>query len=87
MTNRFAVHTLVAPYIAMSHVHHVLRAVPGLVSIKALAACLVLQFVCASLATDAALRAFPAGTNAQASAVKYVMKTTVTHVPVETTPE
>lgn len=78
---------LVAPYDAMNHVHHVLRAVPGLVSIKALAACRVLHLVSASLAIGAAPRTFPVGTNAQASVVKYVIKTTVTHVPVEARPE
>jgi len=67
----------------MNHAHHVLRAVPGLVSIKALAACRVLHLVSASLAIGGALRAFPVGTNAQASVVKYVMKTTVAHVPPE----
>jgi hypothetical protein len=87
MTNRFAVHTLVAPYDAMNHVHHALRSVLGLVSIEALVACRVLQHVSASLAIGAALRTFHAGTNAQASVVKYAMKTTVTYVPVETTPE
>jgi hypothetical protein len=71
----------------MNHVHHVLRAVLGLVSIGALVACRVLHHVSASLAIGAALGTFHAGTNAQASVVKHVMKTTVTNVPVETTPE
>jgi hypothetical protein len=74
---------LVAPYDAMNHAHHVWRAAPGPVSIKALAACHVLHLVFASLVIGAAIRAFPVDTNAQASVVNYVMKTTVTYVEVE----
>ena len=71
----------------MNHVHHVLRAVLGLVSIGELVACRVLHHVPASLAIGAALKPFHAGTNAQASVVKHVTKTTVTNVPVETASE
>jgi hypothetical protein len=87
MTYRFAVRTLVVPCDAMNHVHHVLRAVPGLASIEVLAACRVLHLVSASRAIGAALKVFPAGTNVQASVVKHVMKTTVTRVPSEAKPE
>ena len=36
MNYRFAVRTLVVPCLAMNHVRHVLRVVPGLASIKTL---------------------------------------------------
>jgi hypothetical protein len=87
MTYRFAVRTLVVPCNAMNHVRRVLRAVPGLASIKVLAACRVPRLVSASHAIGAALKAFPVGTNVQAFVVKHVMKITVRHVPPEAKPE
>ncbi len=86
-TYRFAVPILVVPCDVTKHVHHVLRAVAGLVSIKGLAACHVLHPVFASLATGAALKSFPVGTNVLAFAVKHVLKTTVTHVGPKMRPE
>jgi hypothetical protein len=68
-------------------VHHILRAVLGLVSVWVLIGCRALHHVSASLAIGAALRTFYTGTNAQVSVIKYVIKTIVTHVLVETTPE
>jgi len=71
----------------MNHVHRVLRAVPGLASIKVLAECHALHLVSASHAISAALKAFLVGTNVQAFVVKNVMKNTVTHVAPEAKPE
>jgi len=87
MTYRFAVRTLAAPCDAMNHVRRASKGVPGLASIKVLAACRVLRLVSASHAIGAALKTFPVGTNVQASVAKYVTKTTVTHVPQEGKPE
>jgi hypothetical protein len=87
MTYRFAVRILVVPCDAMNHVRRVLRAVPGLASIKVLAACRALHLVSASHAIGVALKAFPVGTNVQAFVVKSVLKTTVRHVPLEAKPE
>lgn len=87
MAYRFAVHTLVVPCDAVNHVHRVLRAVPGLASIKVLVACRVLHLVSASHAISDALKVFPVGTNVQVSVVKRAMKTTATHVPPEAKPE
>jgi hypothetical protein len=87
MTFRFAVRTLIVPCAAMNRVRRVLRAVPGLASIRVLAACRALHLVSASHAVGAALKAFPVGTNVQPFVVKPVMKTTATHVPPEAKPE
>ena len=87
MTFRFAVRSLIVPCAAMNRVRRVLRAVPGPVSIKVLAACPALQPVSASHAIGAALKPFPVGTNVQEFVVKHAMRTTATYALPKMKPE
>ena len=55
--------TLIVPCLVVNYVHHVLRVVPGLASIKALVSCHVLHLVFDFHVIDAASKPFPASIN------------------------
>jgi hypothetical protein len=84
---RFVVRTRVVNCDATKRVHHVLRVVPGLASIRGFAACHVLHLVSAFHAICAVRKPFRAGTNALAFAAKLVLKVTVKHVGAKMTLE
>jgi hypothetical protein len=64
----------------MKHVHHALRAAPGLVSIKVLATCLVPHPAFACPATYGARKVFPVDTNAREFVAKHAQKDTAISV-------
>lgn len=83
MLKRFAARIPIATCGALSRVHHVLRAVPGLASIKALVGCRVRPLVSASRATYAALGASHAVTSALPFVANHVRQNTVIRVAQE----
>jgi hypothetical protein len=68
----------------MRHVHHVMRAVPGLASTKVPVTCPAPRLVSACHAICGALRTFPVVINALAFVVKHVLKATAIYVVVKT---
>lgn len=71
----------------MKHAHHVLRAVPGLASIKAHVACPALHLASGSHVICVALRFYPAAINVLVSVGKHVLKATVISVAAKMTLE